>query len=269
MKAVKWTTCLGLAIALGGLLASSTAWATLTEVSSATGDRTVLNVTNDTVVWPLTGGSLVSSVLNGASFLSDKGFEVTVFRQGVGPVFDSLSCEDGNPAGCDFQVREQPATWTGNFLNGEHALENLTTTPLDDSIQIEFSEPVLGAGAQLQLVASGPFVGRVRVYSTPFIDGSAGLLGEFSLDGLSCNSNAVPNGAPCPQGSAIFMGFSDTVAEIRRIEFNVLASGAEAQFGINQLDIGVRTTPVPEPGTFLLLTVGGLALTYGRRRFSR
>jgi hypothetical protein len=268
MKAVKRTMCLALAIGLGGLLASSTAWATLTEVSSATGDRSVLNVTTDTVVWPLAGSSLVTSVLNGASFLSDNAFEVSVFRAGVGPVFDSLSCEDGNAAGCDFQVREQPATWTGNFLNGEHALENLTTTPLDDSIQIEFSEPVLGAGAQLQLVASGPFVGRVRVYSTPFSDGSAGLLGEFSLDGVSCNSNAISD-PPCLQGSAIFMGFSDTVAEIKRIEFNVLASGAEAQFGINQLDIGVRTTVVPEPGTFLLLTVGGLALAYGRRRFSR
>jgi hypothetical protein len=269
MKAAKRTTCVGLAIALGGLLASSTAWAVPTPVFSTTGDRTVLNVTNDTVVWE---GAEFASVLSGATFTSPTGFEVKVFRQGT-PVLSSLSCDDGNPLGCDFEIKVQPSSWTGNFTNDDHVLDNLLFTPFDDSIQIEFSEPVLGAGTQLQLVAQAPFTGRARAYATPFIDGPGGdpaddaFLAEFTLEGISCNSNAVSPPTPCPQGSAIFMGFSD--GAIRRMEFNVLdESGAEARFGINQLDIGVRVV-VPEPSTFLLLTTGVLALAYRSRRFPR
>jgi hypothetical protein len=167
----------------------------------------------------------------------------------------------------------QDTSWTGNFTDGDRVLDNLTPTSGDNATYIQFSQPVLGAGTQLQFVTQNPvgaaFTGRARAYATPFIDGEGGNSDDnfnpltdvsFDLAGFSCNSSF----GGCDEGSAIFMGFSN--GSIIRMGFEVL----EGRFGINQLDIGVRQVVVtPGPGTFVLMVTGVLALVYGSRRFAR
>jgi hypothetical protein len=214
---------------------------------------------------------------------------VTVFRQGS-PI--QTECSD-DVAECDFQIRQQPFNWDGNFNNGDNVLENIKATDFDDSIHIQFPEGelVMGVATQIELVNTAPFFGRVRAYATPFVDGPPLFPGDLNNDpsddeflvefieaGVSCSANVDPSEIPpplgtddCLLGSAIYLGVSDTTPSIRRVSFGILVAGsAEDHGGINQVDIGVlKTTSVPEPGTLLLLTSGVLALACVRRRRPR
>lgn len=117
-------------------------------------------------------------------------------------------------------------------------------------MEIVFNTPVRGAGAQIQRNLYGPFTGTIEAYDT-----ANTLLGSFNLAGNSNGNN---------DGSAIFLGVLDTSATIKKLVFNV--DNGTADFAINQLDLVTQGGPViPEPGTLVLMSIGGLAIGLGRR----
>ncbi len=115
--------------------------------------------------------------------------------------------------------------------------------PNSGLFRIDFLNPVLSAGAQIQSMGFGTFSGSIRAY-----DASNILLGFFNVSGAN-NGNG--------DGSAVFAGIISDTANISRLEFDGFGDGA----GINQLSAAT----VPEPSTTLLL-LGPLAFLAIRRR---
>jgi hypothetical protein len=145
-----------------------------------------------------------------------------------------------------FERRDQGTGWAGNFAPGDRLLWTRNTA---GPMQIDFSSPVSAAGAQIQADVFGAFVGFIDVF-----DGSDSFLTTFSLAGLSGFTS---------DNSAIFLGVRDSNG-IGRIDYRIAGAG---DFAINQLDVDAAGTPIPEPGTLMLIGSGlaGLALRNRRK----
>jgi hypothetical protein len=147
-----------------------------------------------------------------------------------------------------------PELWNGNFAEGDRVL---WTDFLIGPMVIEFSRPVVAAGAQIQMNLWLPFTAKLDVY-----DIRNTLIASFTLNGIS-------NGAT--DNSAIFLGVRDTGATIKRIVYSVVdsADSSPMDFAINQLDLLVDM-PVPsmsQGGLILFaLLLMGVALLFARRR---
>lgn len=186
---------------------------------------------NDFVDWATLGpyGTVVS---NPFTTSSNGGLSMTVSKPTSGP----------------FERRDQSTGWWGNFAPGDALL---WTRDEVGPMEIVFANPVLGAGAQIQRDAYGSFVGKIKAY-----DSMNNLLGSFSLSGNSTSS---------ADNSAIFLGVKDTSAVIKKLVFDV--DNTNGDFAINRLDLVVQggAPVIPEPGTLMLMSIGGLAIGLGRR----
>jgi hypothetical protein len=158
-----------------------------------------------------------------------------------------LSATVSQPGDQELERRDQTTGgWAGNFAPGDGLLWNGNRSA---TISIAFATPVSGAGAQIQRDVFTPFT----VTLTAFDPGGAALA-SFSRGGMS---NTLGD------NSAVFLGVINDVANIARITYSV-----EDGLALNRLDLTTATapTPVPEPGTLLLLATALTgAIAAGRR----
>jgi hypothetical protein len=146
--------------------------------------------------------------------------------------------------------RDEGDGWVGNFNFLDQLLWNQGNgNPITI---VDLSNPISGAGAQIQADVFGPFTATIFAYS-----GNT-LLGSFSEDGVS-NTNG--------DGSAIFIGVLDTSAEITSIAFSVSDVNGSNNFAIDTLELVDSTTSIPEPASLLLASSAlvGLALISQKR----
>ncbi len=154
----------------------------------------------------------------------------------------STSATLSMPTG-SFERRDQGNGWNGNFAPGDHVL---WTQGANGPTTIKFTNPVAGAGAQIQRNLFGPFTANLNVF-----DPSNTLIGAFTLPGNS-NSNG--------DNSAIFLGVIDNSADIGSIVYDTDTH----DFAINQLSLNL--SPVPEPSTLALITSGLPVLVFSMRK---
>lgn len=186
---------------------------------------------NDYVDWGVLGPTF-TVVSNPFAISSNGGLDMTVSK----------------PTHGHFGRRDQWDGWWGNFSPGDHLI---WTRYQVGPMVIVFDTPVLGAGAQIQPNLYGDFIGMIAAY-----DSAGNLLGSFSLDGVSTDGN---------DGSAIFLGVLDSSATIKKLVFDV--DDSTIDFAINRLDLVTQGggPVIPEPGTLVLMSIGGLAIGLGRR----
>ena len=135
---------------------------------------------------------------------------------------------------------DEGTDFNGNFSCGDALLYLSGGGPLT----LGFATPVSGEGLQVQSNNPGDFTATITAYS---VDGTP--LGSFSENGSSDSTE---------DGSAIFIGFRDTTADIARLTFTV-GGGA---FAVGAPSIG-PSAAVPEPpaSVIVVTSVLGLALT--------
>jgi hypothetical protein len=140
---------------------------------------------------------------------------------------------------------DEGTSWTGNFTVGDQLINNnqFSFSPL----RIAFESPVSGAGAQIQLDAAGPFTATIEAFS------GTTHLGTFTEEGLSTSLE---------DGSAIFIGVLDTVAEITSIVFGIdNPPSFGGDFAIDTLSLNTAGA-VPEPTSLVLGMIAvGVGLT--------
>ena len=194
---------------------------------------------NDTIDWTSQLGPAHTVVNSPANVTSVGGLNATVTSDGGGPVLERL--DETPPAG---------GGWNGNFAPGTELLWDQGIGP---DITITFSQPVFGAGAQIQADFFGNFTAEITVYDT-----LGNVLGTFTENGTS-NANE--------DGSAIFIGALDTTADIGKIRFDLTAAFAfPNDFAIGPLALNDRV--VPEPATLGLMGLALAGLGWSRRRKS-
>lgn len=140
MKHLKQLMVLGSLLCTMAVSIPSTALAVPTLVT----DRGTLGG-NDFIDWSGFGPTS-TPVVSGSSIVSNGGgITVTVT----------------NPLG-DFERRDQGSGWSGNFAPGDSLL---WTANNFGSMTIEFTNPVFGAGAQIQVDSFRAFTGILEVYN--------------------------------------------------------------------------------------------------------
>ena len=144
--------------------------------------------------------------------------------------------DEGGSWGWQLQP-DEPLLWSGGVNS------NLDFLP-GGLLSLHFNNSVAAVGAQIQANLYGAFTATIAAY------GSGGLLGTFSLDGIS-NGDA--------DGSAIFLGIFDPTGSITSVTFDVEGDG---NFAIN----APLVNAVPEPGTLTLVGLGLAAAVLRLRR---
>jgi hypothetical protein len=147
-----------------------------------------------------------------------------------------------------FQTAPPPTGIPTNFAAGDFVLLTGLTPGVFPSpgnpgpLDITFSTPIFGSGAQIAVDDVTAFTGSISAY-----DSQNQLLGTFSKTGSS--SLALDN-------SALFLGVLSDSPDIKRIEFS--SSVPDRAFGINTLSM--RTTSVPEPDMTVGYAIAGMSL---------
>jgi hypothetical protein len=148
---------------------------------------------------------------------------------------------------------DQGNGWNGNFTPGDALVWNeggFAQTGID--IGVLFNNPSFGGGAQIQADFFGAFTATLTAFDT-----LGNVIGVVTMPGNS-NSNG--------DGSAIFIGFQSSSANVGFLNFNVVDAFGGDSLAIDTLTI-YNTGTVPEPASLLLLGSGLLgAVAYGRRR---
>jgi hypothetical protein len=156
----------------------------------------------------------------------------------------------------NFERRDQNNGWSGNFTPGDALLYNEGSqgqTNID--FGIVFNTLSNGGGLQIQSDFFGPFTATVTAYG---VGGLSNPLFSFSEAGNS-TANA--------DGSAIFIGITDTDSQIFFLTFNVVDSvGGGDSMAIDTLYLA--NSAVPEPTSVLLLSsvLAGCGFLVRRRK---
>jgi hypothetical protein len=108
--------------------------------------------------------------------------------------------------------------YLGNFPAGDRLL--LATPTM--SLTISLKTPVRSIGAQLGAGTYGPFTARIQVFNKNH------LLGSFTETGI-VTTNA--------DGSAIFLGVTDSIDEITSVIYTLIQGGGPGQVVINDVSI--------------------------------
>ena len=143
-------------------------------------------------------------------------------------------------AGTGFQRIDQGSpAFNGNFAAGTALL---WTSGQGPDITIDLSQPVYGAGAQIQSNWYGAFTAQIQE-----LDGIGNVIASFTENGLS-NAQA--------DGSAIFIGLKSSLQDITRLRF-ILTSASKApnDFAIGPVALA-KCAAVPEPATWVTLLTG-------------
>jgi hypothetical protein len=128
---------------------------------------------------------------------------------------------------------------------------------------------VTGAGSGFTITFTSA-ISAFGFYGTDVGDFGGSL--SLGLTGSNGNTNlAVPNTVGnngSTSGSDLYFGFYDTANTYTSITFNNLGSGGVDVFGFDDFSIGTlpQVTPTPEPGTYVLVGAGLLALAVFRKR---
>ena len=194
---------------------------------------------NDYVDWG-TAGVEFTDIANPFSVTSNGGINIGV-------------SDPNMSVGNLFQTRTQGTSWYGNFNTGDNLL---WTNSSPGPIILSFSNPVAGAGAQIQSDYYGSFNAEIDA-----LDAQGNVLATDDFSGTSNYDGGL--------GSAIFIGLLSDSSNIDAISFNVLSVGdptnpTPTDFAINQ--VGLRTSAVPEPATVSLLGLGALGLFFRRKK---
>ncbi|MDR4480295.1 MAG: hypothetical protein R3B37_11205 [Nitrospira sp.] len=176
-----------------------------------------INLNNAIVIdWDRGEKSSVPAAIDNSNgtFTTDD-LTVTVFhywRDANGKLQSSLSLRH--------QSAPEKPDWPGCFQPEEAVLWTKNQGPDDGPICIKFQKPVSAAGAQIQILGSGPFTGTLTVY-----DSTGQEVEKFSQP---CQSSSAGD------DSATFLGVEG--ADIGCIEFNT-QDRHPTGFAINRLSI--------------------------------
>ncbi len=164
---------------------------------------------------------------------------------------DGVNVTVGKTQATTFQ-RINQGSWAGNFGNNQALLWTGDFNVFPNVMRLSFGGPgITGGGAQFQSDVYGSFTTRIEAF-----DSALASLGFFDVVGTS-NANG--------DGSAVFVGISDTTTPIYAIEFSLrsVTDNFFGSFAINQFDFspaGATPGAVPEAASLAVWSLlGGTA----------